>query len=274
MSTANDANTKLQASNDATTEQLVEAARSSDDVHVKIGGLWFILDPKTVSKLNSPFLDSHIRQASATTTGDQTAAGPPTTIVIDEADHECFTSLVQMARYNTLPILVLTSREKLDKLLGQAAFWEIPNDAVLSLLNNARDDILVSLMSYVDDHILTPSSTKDSAEKLHDTSKRGQHHNDRLGHGGEVSFGTRCTLCDFGERKLVFLEGESYSQCINCRKEIVYKKKLQWCHKCRCCVDCQEDDNCPGFEYSDGSPSTLSMLFNLDDKVQALRDKL
>ena len=218
-----------------------------------VGGFLFILDPKTVVKLNSGLLNALINTSKIPAEGRQ-----PTTLQID-ADHECFYAFVQLARYESLPISVLTSKQKRDKLLEQATFWGI-HSRVFSALSKAREEV---------------NAAEPTREPIRTACR--PHHNHRKEDSGEISFGTYCTLCHYSERKVVFLDGESYSQCIKCQKEILYKSALGWCHICRFCSDCQRDDVVPDKpDYSTVTQgiSTLSLLSKLEDKVKALHDKV
>ena len=245
-------------------EEYLAIENNNDNIHLKVGGLWFILDPKTALEFRSNVLISLIGDAF---NSQKEYTGRPITVVVDEADHECFTYFVQMARYGTLPISVLTSQEKLNKLIEQAIFWDIPTEAVTSILSIAKGEVLALFMHF--EGILLKEQVAQSESLSHQW-----HHNYRRDDGGDVYFGTYCTQCEYSERKVVFLDGEKYSECVRCQQEILYKAHLGWCHKCHCCVNCQPE-HCPENESTSSANenlSTLSMLVKLEEKVKALKE--
>lgn len=238
-------------------------------IHVKVGGMWFALDQETYLKMNSPVLNAIIHVTSPSSGNRKTKTNE---FILNEADHESFTSFLVMTRYDTLPLSVLSSKEKRDKLLQESSFWGI-RGAVERALEKAATEVkdindLGNETRQVEAHTKTSQPGEASRVNLNCS----EHHNQRKPEIAGISYGTFCTKCDFGEEKLVFLDGEAYSHCAQCRKQIPYQANLMWCHKCRCCVDCQRE-GCPGAAIPPNDRSVGTLFTNLEDKITALRDK-
>lgn len=113
------------------------------EVRVRVAGLSFLLDLDTVHKLNSELLNRSTLLKSSPSLQEQ---GSPwknipdeeNMVVLDDADAECFSAFVHMARFGTLPTSIF-SKEKRDLLLQQSDVWGI-RVQVEEALAKARND--------------------------------------------------------------------------------------------------------------------------------------
>lgn len=252
--------------------------QSTPEMRIRVGGVTFILDQDTLQKLNSQFLYQRLGmkdpdgspksslyiQGGLCKTSSQDDAG---VAVVDEANAECFSSFLHMARFGTLPTSVF-SKNKRELLLHQAdTIWGI-RAQVEEALDKARKDFCkccnvadaVNKCLMMDDSMPPNDRQRDFHPVSIPPSKKsgssyscvpagasavslcGPHHNFRRDDGSRRVF---CSSCGHRDIDWRYHVGDFYSNCQTCQKEIHYKPDLGWCHKCRQCTDCQTTE-CPG----------------------------
>ena len=312
------------------------ASMATTEVRLRIGGVPFVLDQETLRKFNSEYLTKMIASTATTitdTTGSRAAKSPPSVqhqqqqqqqqqqlsprrapnnneetlvTIIDDADGECFSALVHMVRFGTLPTSIF-SYEKREQLLYQAgAIWGL-RDKVEAALENARAEFRYScdylnaiqrcILSYPMSTIMTrmppgtmyvPSpdphypqmcvaaSSAGSSYSSYVSSVPsgetalclgGPHHNFRRDDGSRRVF---CSSCGHRDIDWRYNVGDYYSNCMKCNKEICYKPLLGWCHKCRMCTECQTSE-CPGVPIRQLEEQVIPyMMATLRDNENAL----
>lgn len=260
---------------------------SPPEVRVKVGGMSFVLDQETLTKLNSEYLnrrvmfkDPDVSPKASPPIQEQQLGSPwkQTThddaVVVEEADAECFSSIVHMARFGTLPTSIFNS-DKREMLLQQAeTVWGIRSQ-VEAALDKARSDFRQScnyadainrcLMTPVVAYASAPEEIKTRCPTppvppmtAYASAKSnfyaavppgelvlnlgGPHHNFRRDDGSRRVF---CSSCGHRDIDWRYHVGDYYASCQKCQKEIRYKPDLGWCHKCRMCESCQTSE-CPG----------------------------
>ena len=281
----------------ATPTKAAAAKQHSTEVRIRVGGVSFLLDQETLQKLNSEYWNKKIamNQTSDTAAGGL-AKSPPSVqqqqqdsprraatvnedvfvAVMDDADAECFSALVHMVRYGTLPTSIF-NHEQRELLLFQAdAIWGI-RAQVEAALEKARADFrkscdcagaiqqcimqapMSSMPSMAGKMFKVPvavpvpfvgASSRSSYSSYSSTVPtgatvvclEGPHHNYRRGDGSRRVF---CSSCGHRDIDWRYQLGDFYSNCMKCNKDIMYKPDLGWCHKCRMCDDCQTSE-CPG----------------------------
>jgi len=238
--------------------------RLASHLYIDVGGHLFLLDLETIVKLDSELLNSRIYDCASLLSSSADKKDRLQAFIRIDADHECFATFVQLARYDSLPISAL-SKNKQKKLLEQAELWGIHSNVSMALFK-AREDI-----------ILQAALLQGSPQTTQRFFCR-PHHNHRMCDTTVIAFGSYCTQCSFSEQGEVFLEGERYSHCLQCQRDIFYKSDLDFCHNCRCCSDCQQEDALPGraFEIStcQDKPGVLALVSKLEEKTKRLQDAI
>lgn len=251
------------------------------EMRIRVGGVIFVLDHDTLQRLNSEYLNQRLMLKDADD-GNITVAAQgglrktfsqeDATGVVIEADPECFSAFLHMARFGTLPTSIF-NREKRTLLLHQAEnIWGIRSQ-VEEALEKARKDFRLScdcvgivnrclMMSPLTSSIppdvtgLTrlpapvPLPVRSEAGSSYASMPpgasaiclSGPHHNFRRDDGQRRVF---CSMCGNRDIDWRYHVGDYYSTCQTCSKDILYKPDLGWCHKCRQCSDCQAVE-CPG----------------------------
>ena len=292
---------------------------SSTEVRLRVAGVPFLLDQETLQKMNSEYLNKTIASTVNSETTGSLAKSPPsvqqqqqqlsprrTTVnedalvtIIDDADAECFSALVHMVRFGTLPTSIF-SYEKRELLLFQAdVIWGI-RDQVEAALEKAREDFRYScdypsaisacimnnpMMAPVQGAYAVPTvasyrlgaeasvgsgySSYASSVPAGETALclGGPHHNFRRDDGSRRVF---CSSCGHRDIDWRYNIGDFYSNCMKCNKEINYKPLLGWCHKCCMCTDCQTSE-CPGVPIRQMEEQVIPyMMATLRDNESAL----
>ena len=296
----------------------------STEVRLRVDGIPFLLDQETLQKLNSEYLNKMIASTVNSDTTGSLAKSPPsvqqqqqqqqlsprrTTVnddacvtIIDDVDAECFSALVHMVRFGTLPTSIF-SYEKREMLLFQAdVIWGV-RDQVEAALEKARQDFRYScdypsaiqrcIMNYpisnmmasmqgtytvppVARYPLCAESSVGSGYSSYASSVPagetalclgGPHHNFRRDDGSRRVF---CSSCGHRDIDWRYNIGDFYSNCMKCNKEINYKPLLGWCHKCCMCTDCQTSE-CPGVPIRQMEEQVIPyMMATLKDNEKAL----
>lgn len=308
----------------ATPTPSTPAKPTSTEVRLRVGGLPFVLDQETLQKFNSEYLTKMIASTTNTETTGSLAKSPPSVqqqqqqlsprrvtnndeapvTIIDDADAECFSALVHMVRFGTLPTSIF-SYEKREFLLNQAgAIWGL-RDQVEAALEKARADFRVSvdypsaiqrcIMNYPMSNMMVPmqnsmyapspdpryplmcapASVGSSYSSYVSSVPSGEmalclggpHHNFRRDDGSRRVF---CSSCGHRDIDWRYNLGDYYSNCMKCDKEICYKPLLGWCHKCRMCSECQTSE-CPGVPIRQLEEQVIPyMMATLKDNESAL----
>ena len=255
------------------------------EVRVKVGGMIFVIDQETLAKLNSETLN---RRVALKYVDGPPKSSPPIQeqnqgslrkqtshddlVVVEEADAECFSSIIHMAKFGTLSTSIFNG-EKREMLLQQAdTIWGIRSQ-VDAALDKARNDFRSSCnCTDAIYRCLRAPGTADGSTAVENTptlpappvitaytnakagcyaavppgesavNLGGPHHNFRRDDGSRRVF---CSSCGHRDIDWRYHVGDYYSSCQKCQREIRYKPDLGWCHKCRLCESCQASE-CPG----------------------------
>jgi hypothetical protein len=235
-------------------------------IHLQVGGVRFVLDPKTIVSFSSTFL-------TALVDPDSEFKKPDDGIYQVDANAECFSAFLHHARYGDLPYTDSAEKEKL--MLDQADFWCIRsriNGSLLRLKQRLTEKVKLQLA----EKAKLQNELFSKKVKLHEKLLRAKtHHNYRHDDGHRRIYCTDCGHRDIDSR---YSDGDRYTECKQCDKIIYYSPILNWCHKCGRCAECQRtacennqnDDHC---YYSVRGTSTEKLnreLKGIDDDIANL----
>jgi len=181
--------------------------------HIQVGDHHFVLNDDDVSKLASPFLTTLIDPTSP-------FARPENGVNTVHADSACFSSFLLLARHGVWTQL----HADRDHILQEADFWGIREEIQeqIRIADNNWEELLQA-----------KNRTVELLEDVIDSTKT--HHSFRYDQGDRWICCTSCRIMHIVER-------DSYSTCIRCKRKVVCKNDLGWCHKCSMCHNCQPID--------------------------------
>jgi len=219
---------------------------------LNVGGSLFCVDQKDVDSLQSDFL-------SALLNPDSDFSKPPDGVyTILERDAASFSAILHFSRFGGLPSFY--DQEKVAKLLVEADFWGI-KERIQKALSIEKQTCANRIECVVGRRCVVDRRQQISDELY--SAKR--HHNFR-----DHDFRGRVYCFDCGNRDMDsrFREGDRYTSCDRCQKEIRFKPDLDWCHKCKMCTSCQNlvcpNDNPVRNGHYNNKPSTEELQVEYD----------